>query len=604
MPFGAEPLPGGGVRFRLWAPSLAQARLRIEAESGHTLHALTALPGGWHELILDSAGAGTRYRYQLDDGLAVPDPASRRNPDDVHGASEVVDPGSYVWHDAAWRGRPWHEAVVYELHVGTFTPAGTFAAAAERLADLVATGITAIELMPIAEFPGGRSWGYDGVLLFAPDASYGTPDELKAFVDRAHALGLMVLLDVVYNHFGPDGNYLHAYASAFFNPAHQTPWGAAINFDGDHSETVRSFFVHNALLWIDEYHFDGLRFDAVHAIRDDSEVHIVSELATALAAARRERHVHLVLENHANEADRLRPGGAALRADDGLADAQWNDDVHHAAHVLLTGETDSYYADYAAAPAAQFARALAEGFIFQGQPSGFMNGATRGQPSGHLPAIRFVSFVQNHDQIGNRAFGERLAALADPARLDALYACVLLAPQVPMLFMGEEFAASAPFLYFCDFHAELARAVRDGRRREFAHTAAFADPGSWERIPDPNARATFESSKLDWAERTLAPHAQRLALITRLLALRERLLVPLVPKQNGAGRWRADGDVVAIDWPFGGTTWRLRANLAAESLRIARPEGVDVYALRAGGDGASLLLDPNGVWVACDHAAA
>ena len=491
-------------------------------------------------------GAGTPYRFRLPDGLAVPDPASRWNPDDVHGASRVVDPRAYAWRDGAWRGRPWHEAVVYELHLGTFTAEGTYAAAAARLPDLAALGITAVELMPVAEFPGRRSWGYDGVLPFAPDAAYGTPDELKALVDAAHDLGLMVLLDVVYNHFGPDGNYLHAYCPPFFNPAHHTPWGAAINFDGESSRPVRDFYVHNALYWTREFHFDGLRLDAVHAICDDSPEHIVSEIGRALKAGPgAHRHVHLVLENDTNR--------AALLAQ---ATAQWNDDLHHAAHVLLTGEREGYYLDYADQPLARFGRTLAEGYAYQGEPSAFRGGAPRGEPSAQLPPMCFVSSLQTHDQVGNRAFGERIAQLAEPALLDAAYACLLLSPHVPMLFMGEEFDASTPFLYFCDFHDELAAAVTRGRREEFKRFPAFSDPAARDRIPDPNAASTFEASKLRWDEREVGPHAQRLAQLRTLLATRRAELVPRLRGSAHGGSYRLDGELLRVDWTLGdGSRW-------------------------------------------------
>jgi len=525
MPFGAE-IGVGGVHFRLWAP--AQRRVILELDG--SLHEMNSLSGGWHELSVAGAQAGARYRYVLEDGLAVPDPASRANPDDVHGSSRVVDPGAYAWRDAAWRGRPWHEAVVYELHIGAFTPQGSFAAARERLGGLAELGITAIELMPVADFPGRRNWGYDGVLPYAPDACYGTPDELKALVDAAHRHGLMVLLDAVYNHFGPEGNYLHAYCPDFFDPGRHTPWGAAIDFG---RRGVRDFFVHNALYWVEEYGFDGLRLDAVHAIRDDSSEHIVCEIGRALREGPgRERQVHLVLENDANEAHLL---GACARA-------QWNDDLHHVLHVLATGEADGYYADYAQAPLEQLGRALAEGFVYQGEPSPFRDGAPRGEPSAQLPPTAFVSFDQTHDQVGNRAFGERLDALAGRARVDAALACVLLAPQVPMLFMGEEFAAATPFQFFCDFGPELAAAVTRGRRAEFERFASFGRD-----IPDPNDEATFLRSKLDWS----AQDEARRALVRKLLALRRRHLVPRLAEARSGSFSIRDGSL-AVSWPLGG----------------------------------------------------
>ena len=367
---------------------------------------------------------------------------------------------------------------------------GTFAAAAARLPELAALGVNALQLMPLAAFPGARNWGYDGVLPFAPAACYGTPDELKALVDAAHGAGMMVLLDVVYNHFGPDGNYLHAYCPEFFNPAERTPWGAAINFDGPSSRTVRDYFLHNALYWTTEYRLDGLRLDAVHAFRDSSRPDIVCEIAQALREGPGreqpdgDRRVHLVLENNRNEARYLARDAAGRPL---YATAQWDDDVHHALHVLVSGEIDGYYADYAPDPLARLGRALAEGFAYQGEHSAYRD-RSRGEPSAHLPPDAFVGFLQNHDMIGNRAFGERIDGFADARFLVAAYACLLLTPLVPMLFMGEEFAASTPFLYFCDFGPELAAAVAAGRRREFQRFAAFTDDGRDRTHPRPECR--------------------------------------------------------------------------------------------------------------------
>jgi maltooligosyltrehalose trehalohydrolase len=530
MPFGAAPRGDGDFRFRLWAPGEA----RVVLEVGEAAAPMTRADDGWHEITLQ-ASAGARYRYRLADGAAVPDPASRFNPDDVHGASQLVDPREYLWRDAGWRGRPWEDAVIYELHVGTFTPQGTFAAACEHLAELAALGITAIELMPVADFPGARNWGYDGVLPYAPDASYGTPSELKALVDAAHGHGLMVLLDVVYNHFGPEGNYLHAYCPQFFNRRRKTPWGAAVNFDGPDSRAVRDFFVHNALYWIEEYALDGLRLDAVHAIRDDSDPHIVCEIAQALRAGPgRERHVHVVLEDERCDKRFVRGGRVK----------QWNDALHHAWHVLLTGESDGYYAPFAAAPLEDLAEALTA-----------------------APGTR-VAFLQNHDQVGNRALGERLHRLAAPARECAALACVLLAPQAPLIFMGEEWAASTPFLYFCDFAGELARAVRDGRRAEFARFAAFSDPAARRRIPDPNDPATFATSKLDWSERGRAPHRERLELVRRLLALRRERIAP---RLTGAAPGRAElaGTLLRARWTLGdGSLLSIALDLGAEPPEV------------------------------------
>ncbi len=594
MPFGAELLHGGGTRFRLWAPQARSVALRLNPADAGADAALEmpAQGGGWFELSNEQAGAHTRYAFVIDGGLQVCDPASRCNPDDVHGTSQVTDPGAFDWPDADWRGRPWHEAVIYELHVGTFTAAGTFSAAIHQLDDLVALGITAIELMPVADFPGRRGWGYDGVLLYAPESSYGTPDDLKRLVAAAHARGLMVLVDVVYNHFGPDGNYLHAYASAFFNADVPTPWGAAINFDAEHSRTVRDFFIHNALYWIEEFHFDGLRLDAVHAMHDRSALHFVDELAEAVRhGPGQQRQVHLVLENDLNDATRL-PRDASGRAT--RATAQWNDDVHHALHVLASGESDGYYVDYAQAPVQMLGRALAEGFAFQGDASPFRDGELRGTRSRHLPPLAFVNSLQTHDQVGNRAFGDRIAQLAEQAgrsdALRALTACVLLAPSPPMLFMGEEFAASTPFLYFCDFDGELAAAVTAGRRNEFGRFARFADEAVRSRIPDPNAPATFERSKLDWAERARAPHAPWLALYSTLLQVRREQLMPWLAGA-GSGRFEiSDAGTLHIDWPLAaGRRWHLWAQLADHTGSASTPGGGDTCVYASGAHAAAPL---------------
>jgi maltooligosyltrehalose trehalohydrolase len=538
--FGPEIAPGG-VTFRLWAPH--QARVILILNDDIRLQ-MQREQDGWHQLHVAETGPGTRYMFELDDGLRVPDPASRHQPHDVHGPSEVIDPARFRWTDHAWRGRPWHEAVIYELHVGAFTPAGTFRAAIERLDYLAELGITAIELMPVAEFPGSRNWGYDGVLLFAPDASYGHPDDLKALVDAAHARGLMVLLDVVYNHFGPDGNYLAAYAP-IFNDLHHTPWGAAVNYDAEGSEMVREFVLQNAAFWIEQFHLDGLRLDAVHAIKDDSENHLLTEIPARLREAAPDRLIHLVLENEENEASRL------LRGDQGQPvqyTAQWNDDVHHVLHTAATGESAGYYGEYAG-DTTKLGRALAEGFAFQGDLMAY-RGRARGEPSAALPSTAFVAFIQNHDQIGNRAFGERLTAIAPAEAVRALAGIYLLLPQVPMLFMGEEFGAAQPFPFFCDFAGELADAVRNGRRAEFARFPEFADPRRREQIPDPGATATFLSAKLDWDAANGGTHARWLELYRELLGIRHSEIIPRLAGASGhAGRFELiEPAAVRVDW--------------------------------------------------------
>lgn len=564
MPFGASLTPSG-VDFALWAPSAREVRLWTpEGE-----HAMARDRSGWHRVSVPGAGAGSLYRFRIGEDLLVPDPASRFQPQDVEGPSQVVDPRAYRWNDADWEGRPWEEAVLYEVHVGTATPEGTFAALAGKLEQLRDLGITAVELMPIADFPGARNWGYDGVLHFAPDHAYGCPEDLKALVDRAHSLGLMMILDVVYNHFGPSGNYLPAYAADFFTDRHQTLWGAGINYDGPSSGVVRDYFVHNALYWLEEYRFDGLRFDAVHAIADDGERHFIAELAERIRAHPEGRRAHLILENNANQARWLERADRAPR----LHTAQWNDDIHHAWHRLLTGEDDGYYRDYDD-PVARLGRCLAEGFAYQGEVS-VHDGRARGEPSAHLPPSAFVAFLQNHDQIGNRAIGERLGRLAAPEKLALARAGLLLSPQIPLLFMGEEWDAASPFQYFVDFpDAELSKAVRDGRRREFAGFGAFRGEAARERIPDPTARDTFLRSSLDWSEAGRAPHSDILARTRDLLRIRRDVVVPLTASGFRAAEWsRPAPDLLDVRWDFEAGMLRFVANFGARSFDLAGEGG-------------------------------
>jgi malto-oligosyltrehalose trehalohydrolase len=587
MPFGAELRSDGTVHFRLWAPAAGRVDLCLQDAEGERYLPMEPRGEGWLECVTADAHPGTLYRYRINGDQQVPDPASRFQPMDVHGPSELIDPSSFQWQESHWRGRPWEEAVFYELHTGTFSPAGDFAGIAERLDHLVGLGVTALELMPVGDFPGARNWGYDGVLLFAPDASYGRPEDLKALVQAAHARGLMVFLDVVYNHFGPEGNYLHLYAPAFFTERHQTPWGAAINFDGAGARVVRDFFIHNALYWLTEYHLDGLRLDAVHAIADDSSPDLLVELAEAARAGPgRDRLVHLVLENDHNAAHYL------ARTADGAPRwyaAQWNDDFHHSAHILATGERDGYYADYAPAPLHLLGRCLAEGFAYQGEPSGYRGGERRGEPSSELPSTAFVDLLQNHDQVGNRAFGERIGTLASPEALRALTAVLLIAPSPPLLFMGQEWMAPSPFLYFCQFGEDLARSVTEGRRREFARFERFAHPEAREAIPDPNDPDTFDRSKLDWSTLTLEPHAGWLQLHQELLALRRREIVPRLAGMKGgeAGYEVLNERGLRAYWRLGdGALLTLTANLGDDPIDLARD---------AGAPGESLLhLEPGG----------
>jgi maltooligosyltrehalose trehalohydrolase len=545
LPFGATLIGAGRTRFRLWAP--AQRAVAVDVD-GDGIVPMARSDDGWFTAEV-ACGVGARYRYRLDDGRRVPDPAARAQAGDVHGPSVVVDPAAYRWRYPAWQGRPWHETVLYELHAGTL---GGFRGVAGEVARLAELGITAIELMPVAAFPGVRNWGYDGVLPFAPAASYGTPDDLKALIDTAHGHGVMVFLDVVYNHFGPDGNYLAAYAPQMFRDDVATPWGPAIDF---RRPEVRRFFTENALYWLIEFRFDGLRLDAVQAIAPPDWL---DEMAAEVrATVEPGRHVHLVLENDGNVASHLA----------GDCDAQWNDDGHHALHVLLTGEHDGYYADYADEPAVRLARVLAEGFDYQGAPSRHRGGRPRGTRSAHLPPTAFVLFLQNHDQIGNRALGERLTELAAPDALEAAIALVLLCPQIPLLFMGEEAASRSPFLFFTDHNEELAAAVREGRRREFASFSSFLAPHGVDAIPDPNALSTFERSipRPDGEQ-----GAARTELYRRLLAVRRGEVVPRLPGARAINASAIGPAAVIARWRMGDrAVLTIACNLGRSEVRLA-----------------------------------
>jgi len=568
MPFGAELTAAGTVCFRLWAPAAQRVELALYAAEGPELIAMERQPGGWYQLECPAARVGSRYRFRIDGELEVPDPASRFNPEGVHGPSEVIDPLAFEWDDGDWRAPPWHENALYELHVGAFNAPGTFEAVAARLGYLARLGVTAIELMPVNAFPGQRNWGYDGVLQYAPQNSYGRPEELKALIAAAHRHGLAVILDVVYNHFGPEGNYLHRYAPQFFNERYHTPWGAAINFDGPDSTPVREFFVHNALYWLEEYHFDGLRLDAIHAVYDSSEPHIISEIARAARSGPgRNRNIYLTLENYDNAARFLGDEGGPW-----TCDAQWNDDAHHALHVLLSGETHEHYADYTAEPAALLCRALEQGFIYQGQASRF-RGGPRGDSSAHLPLSAFINFLQNHDQIGNRVHAERLTTLVrDAAALRALSALLLLAPSPPLLFMGEEWGATEPFPWFCDYEPELLAKVREHREREA--------PGA----RDPAAPQTFAAAQLDWDAARQGEHARVLLDHRRLLTVRRRDIVPLLPQLHGERcSHKGPGRAFVVSWGTRDKNLHLIANLGKEPAPLPhRPSGRLIFATHPG----------------------
>jgi maltooligosyltrehalose trehalohydrolase len=560
LPFGAE-LTEGGVRFRVFAPAAQTLKLKLEdRREPLEMHRSEA---GWFELTTDQAQAGTRYRYVLPDGTAVADPVSRFQPEDLSGPSEVIDPGAYRWTDAAWRGRPWEEVVLYELHVGTFTEEGTFLAAIEKLDSLRELGVTAIELMCVADFAGLFNWGYDGAMLYAPDSTYGRPEDLKAFVDAAHARGLMVIFDVVYNHFGPEGNVLPKLFPRVLTEQDCTPWGPCLNFDGEQSEQVRSLILENAVFWVEEYHADGLRLDASHAMIDHSPKHILEEMSARLRARAREenRHIHLVLENETNIAQRL------LRTPEGASHgftAQWNHDITHLLAAAFApgceeGEEDRGETE-------KLAKALAEGFVILAQEEGL-------KEEHCVPPTSFIAFIQTHDLVGNRVFGERLVRLVPHDALRAITAVYLLLPQIPMLFMGEEWGASTPFPYFSDFHGSLADAVRKGRCESLSKLDPKPSEEELRRAPDPQSPETFRSAKLLWHERSEVEHAPWVDLYASLLRVRREVVTPLLgglTKACGCYRVLRPG-ALEIEWSFaGGAKLCLQANLcAAETAGFA-----------------------------------
>lgn len=511
-----------GTVFHVWAPEIDRVELILEppaddlASSTGSAHRMTRGDDGYHTVVADDAPAGTLYWYRLDGRGPFPDPASRWQPRGVHGPSAVVDPTTFVWSDATWTGVPIERTVFYELHIGTFTTEGTFAAAAARLPLLAELGITAVLVMPVADFPGARNWGYDGVAPFAPARCYGSPDDFRRFVDVAHQHGLAVHLDVVYNHLGPDGAYQSTFSRFYYSTTHQNPWGAGINFCGPHSAPVRAYFIENALRWVHEFHIDGLRLDATHAITDTGARHVIAELADTVRASMdgSARQVLVIAEDSRNLNTMVRgreSGGWGL-------DGVWADDFHHHLRRALAGDQDGYFADYDGT-AASIAATARQGWFFTGQHSPY-HGTVRGTETTGIPPERCVVCLQNHDQIGNRAFGERLPHQVPAAACRAASTLLLVLPQTPLLFMGEEWAASAPFLYFTDHEPGLGRQVTEGRRQEFSRFGGFSDPATRDRIPDPQAASTFERSRLDWTERQHEPHASTLRLYRRLLALR------------------------------------------------------------------------------------
>ncbi|MFB3853060.1 MAG: malto-oligosyltrehalose trehalohydrolase [Vicinamibacterales bacterium] len=540
--FGAWP-ERGGTRFSVWAPAASRVRLAIERGADGKLHALERGESGIWAAFVEGAGPGTRYFYRLDDLPSMPDPASRFQPLGVHGPSEVVAVAEFPWSDSSWHGVPLERLVFYELHVGTFTRAGTYDAATKRIPYLADLGVTAIELMPLAEFPGTRNWGYDGAAIFAPAHEYGHPDDLRSFVDRAHAAGLAVFLDVVYNHLGPDGAYLAVFVPPFFSSVHASPWGESVNLDKPGSGMVREFLLENVKYWLNEFHFDGLRLDATHALVDESPRHFLADVAASVHSVKPFNRL-AVAEDDRNLVTLIRSpeeGGYGL-------DAVWADDFHHQAHRMVTGEADGYYRDYDGTPA-DLARTIADGWLFQGQHSEHLGGPRGTPPTGVSPE-RLVICLQNHDQVGNRAFGERLNHLVDAATFRAASVLLLLSPQTPLLFMGQEWAAGTPFVYFTDHEESLGTQVTEGRRQEFAHFEAFSDPHQRGRIPDPQQAASYESSRLCWEEIDQEPHASTLRLYRTLLHLRAQNLATGSGPEAAHGAFELDGDTLLV-WRIG-----------------------------------------------------
>jgi len=513
LPVGAEYQPGRGVSFRVWAPRRKRVEVILDNQPPLLLN---SEPGGYFSGISGKAKTGSLYKFRLDGGdNLIPDPISRFQPDGVHGKSQVVDPSSFKWSDSGWNGITANGQIIYELHVGTFTPEGTWSAASSKLEYLKSLGITCIEVMPVGDFPGEFGWGYDGVALFAPTRVYGKPDDFRRFVNDAHSLGLGVILDVVYNHLGPDGNYLKEFSDHYFTKKHSNDWGESLNFDDEGSAGVREYFISNARHWISEYHLDGIRFDATHAIIDFSHEHILSAIAKAARSAAGNRSIYLIAESETQVARIVRPSDA-----DGYGlDALWNDDFHHTAMVSLTARNEAYFTDYQGKPQ-EFISCCKYGYLFQGQFSAWQS-KRRGTIALDLSPTAFVNYIQNHDQIANFGSGERAHQLSGLAHFKALTALLLLAPQTPLLFQGQEFAASSPFQYFADHTGELPSLIRKGRLKELSQFPSNSHPDMQAQMRDPSDRSTFECCKLDWAQRDKGWHAKIYALHRELLALRK-----------------------------------------------------------------------------------
>lgn len=573
--WGPQWLPDGMVDFRIWAPDAPS----MKVVTGFADLPMTRQEDGWHHVAISGLKPGDSYSFRLPDGRTVPDPASRAQAGDVHGPSLLIDHDSYEWKNNDFRGLPWEETVILEMHVGTFTPEGTFRAAIEKLPQLRDVGITAIEIMPVAQFRGERGWGYDGVLHYAPHSAYGTPDDFKALVDAAHGLGLMVFLDVVYNHFGPEGNYLGAYASPFFRQDDPTPWGASIDFS---NPAVRKYFADNAMMWIGDYRIDGIRFDATEQIRDEeSEEHFLEELTRGLRTRFADRHLHLIAEDQ-------RGRRSLLRRDEHnqpvVFTGTWSDSLHHCLHVLVTGESKGHYKRFEDGLWDNLRTSVAEGFLFPDDPA---------HADWPVPPNVYVNYIQNHDQIGNRAFGNRLNTLISADMMEVLTAMMMLIPHTPMLFQGEDFNDDSPFCFFADFEGELGQAMRDGRLGEAENFGGMPEGKTLADLPDPMDPVTFHASKIEWSKADSEEgHKARLRL-KALTDIRREHIAPLMrrgPTVPGTILPAPDG-LLAIDWAFPDGTLSLRVNLTDQPARLPGILGTVLYAQTVAGAEHGARLD-------------
>lgn len=555
----------GAATFEVWAPALPHVSVEIGADT----YPMSAAEGGWYSVTVKNVEPDAAYFFVLPDGSRVPDPASRFQPAGVFGPSVLWDQQAFAWAQVHWSGRPWEEHIFYEIHIGAFTADGTFAAATDHLAHLAEMGFTAIELMPLAQFPGERGWGYDGVFAYAPHNAYGSPDDFKRFVDVAHRCGLAVYLDVVYNHFGPEGNVLPQLAPDFFQADNPTPWGDRIDFG---QEAVRRFYLDNALYWIEEYRLDGLRLDAVDQIEDASDPHILEEISQVVRERCRDRHVHLVVENPANGVDLL----AKRRDGRRLFDADWNDEFHHSVHVAVTGEDRGHYQPFAGAPLANVKKTLAEGYLHEGKRTL----PIEPPPSASLPPTAFIHFLQNHDQIGNRACGDRLHRTVSKDHFRVLTEILVLSPQIPLFFMGDDHLSIRPFHFFSDYNGEIAEAIRANRPREAENFGGFPSGMRPQDIADPNDRATFTRSKIGWDEADTSEASEWREFLLDLLAVRKKHTIPCLNRAGGYAGWvvPSEDTSIFVDWRLPGGLLRLRANLSHETRDLDAGLGQLVYA--------------------------